>query len=448
MTLISVIIPMYKSEKYIKACLQSVLNQTYNNIEIICIDDASPENESKIVKEIMNKDSRIKLIKHNTNLGLGGARNTGINAAKGEYIVSVDSDDLMYPKLIETAYKATENGKYDIVSFGYERINEREELISTHEKRNQIFKNGEFNIFYTTNPAFWNKIWRKNLYKNIKFPNFLYYQDLATTPRIYNIAKNLKCIPDILYRYRVHNNTITFSYSDKHLIDLLKVFLILKKYLIINNIDNFYEDILIKRITDAFSYHMKNVKKILDEEAYIKYIEILNILKFGLIDYIDNTTLLNKQELEYAIEKCNYRCNIPCNNNSILPISVLIKTFIRPKSLERLLISIAEYQKKYNIKFFEILVCDDSPDKFQRSNESIIDIISKKYININIKYYKIEKYIGLSAGRNILVKNASQKYILLLDDDFIIDNECDIRNTLDYFNSNDDVDIIGGWLKK
>ena len=117
MDLISIIIPCYNSEKYIEECLVSVINQTYKNIEIICVDDCSEQNERAIIDRYMNVDKRIVYIRHSENRGLGGARNTGIANSHGKYIASIDSDDVMYNNLIEKAYNATKNATVDIVAF-------------------------------------------------------------------------------------------------------------------------------------------------------------------------------------------------------------------------------------------------------------------------------------------------------------------------------------------
>ena len=90
---LSIVIPVYNTAIYLKECLESIINQTYSEIEIICVDDCSPDNSAEIIKEYAAKDSRIKYIKHTENKFQGGARNTGINAAEGSYITFVDSDE-------------------------------------------------------------------------------------------------------------------------------------------------------------------------------------------------------------------------------------------------------------------------------------------------------------------------------------------------------------------
>ena len=104
--MISVILPIYQVENYIDECLNSIMVQTYGDIEIICVNDCTMDNSITIVKEYMKKDKRIRLINHSENRGLGGARNTGIDSANGEYILFVDSDDYIHKTLVEKLYHA------------------------------------------------------------------------------------------------------------------------------------------------------------------------------------------------------------------------------------------------------------------------------------------------------------------------------------------------------
>lgn len=106
MSKISVIIPIYNVEKYLEKCLKSVINQTYKDLEIICVDDCSPDNSNKIVQEYLKKDSRIKLIKREKNGGLSAARNSGLEIATGDYIYFLDSDDWIDLDYLEKMYNA------------------------------------------------------------------------------------------------------------------------------------------------------------------------------------------------------------------------------------------------------------------------------------------------------------------------------------------------------
>lgn len=112
--MISVIIPIYNVERYLERCLQSVINQTFKDIEIILVDDGSPDKCPHICDKYAEKDNRIKVI-HKQNGGLSSARNAGLNHAKGEYVTFIDSDDFVHPNMIERLYRETKTVKYDIV---------------------------------------------------------------------------------------------------------------------------------------------------------------------------------------------------------------------------------------------------------------------------------------------------------------------------------------------
>lgn len=115
--LVTVVLPIYNVEKYLNRCVESVVNQTYSNIEILLIDDGSTDNCSRMCDEWAKKDGRIKVI-HKENQGLGMARNTGIDNAEGEYICFFDSDDFIAPETVEEAYKKVVSDKADICQFG------------------------------------------------------------------------------------------------------------------------------------------------------------------------------------------------------------------------------------------------------------------------------------------------------------------------------------------
>ena len=117
---ISVIIPMYNVEKYLRMCLDSVLNQTFSDWQAICVDDGSPDNSGKIAEEYAVRDKRFVVV-HKKNGGLSDARNFGMHYAKGKYIMFLDSDDFIHPQMMEFAYRFAERDNSGIVAFSYDR---------------------------------------------------------------------------------------------------------------------------------------------------------------------------------------------------------------------------------------------------------------------------------------------------------------------------------------
>lgn len=299
---ITVIIPIYNTEKYLDKCIRSVREQTFNDIEIICVDDCSPDESRVIVEKHMREDERIIFLQHEKNLGLGGARNSAIRIARGEYIASVDSDDYMQPKMLEKLWAATDNGLFDIVSCGFNHVDEMGSILSSTKHKNAQFSKDEINIFKTLPPAFWNKLWRTSLYTDnqIFFPNHDYYEDMSTTPRILSKANSIKVINDKLYNYLYRSESITGSYGDKYVIDYFKGFEIILEFLIETDLYEEYEEDYNEYVKNNIAYHAKNV---LGSDLYLEkkkqYLRNLLFLKLGFqenykaIRYRDLNDLVN-----------------------------------------------------------------------------------------------------------------------------------------------------------
>ena len=135
---LSIVIPVYNTAVYLKECLDSIINQTYSNIEIICVDDCSPDNSAEIIKEYAAKDNRIKYIKHSENKKQGAARNTGIDAATGKYITFIDSDDYLNDKYVyEKCISLMEKNNADIITFSFTSFDAE----NNSEKYTNVLKN-------------------------------------------------------------------------------------------------------------------------------------------------------------------------------------------------------------------------------------------------------------------------------------------------------------------
>lgn len=120
--IVSIIVPIYNVEKYLKRCLDSVISQSYSDWELICVNDASPDACAAILAEYEAKDARIRTITHAENKGLSGARNSGLAQAQGKWVLFIDSDDYIHPQLLEHTLNLAKNENADLVSFDYERV--------------------------------------------------------------------------------------------------------------------------------------------------------------------------------------------------------------------------------------------------------------------------------------------------------------------------------------
>lgn len=218
--LISIIIPVYKVENYLDRCLKSVVNQTYRNLEIILVDDGSPDRCPEMCDSWAEKDNRIKVI-HKHNGGLSDARNTGIEIASGDLITFVDSDDWieidMYKHMIERMME----DRSEICICGINIIENG--VIVKHSSICQLNEsNAELGLELlfngTISVAVWNKIYKRELFDKIRFPKGKIYEDEFTTPYILQSVKKITytCVP--YYNYFVCQGSILrTSFSDKRL---------------------------------------------------------------------------------------------------------------------------------------------------------------------------------------------------------------------------------------
>lgn len=220
--LISVIIPIYNVEKYIYRCLESVINQTYTNLEIILVDDESPDNCPQICDEYKQKDNRVTVI-HKKNGGLSDARNTGINKCKGRYITFVDSDDWLPLNAIEILYYNLIKENADISSGNLKEIFKNTTYVNTSEKSTTVTLNNEEamqDLMYLHNlsNSASGKLYKKELFNHIKYPVGKLYEDLATTYRLFDISNKIVITDSIVYFYFQNSNSIMHKqYTNKRL---------------------------------------------------------------------------------------------------------------------------------------------------------------------------------------------------------------------------------------
>ncbi|MBQ3652809.1 MAG: glycosyltransferase family 2 protein [Synergistaceae bacterium] len=217
--LISVIVPAYNVEKYLARCLNSILAQTYTNLEILIIDDGSTDSTGTISDQYALRDPRIRVI-HQENQGLAEVRNVGLREARGEYIQFVDSDDWIDPETIETCYKYLHEYDADIVSFCF--IHEYEngkryhpaeihspELMSGAKSLSLIFFQGSIHV------ASWNKLFRADLFDGVAFPAGRLHEDIYTIYKVLARAEKVLSVSDEFYHYFHRQGSITAVFSER-----------------------------------------------------------------------------------------------------------------------------------------------------------------------------------------------------------------------------------------
>lgn len=219
---ISVIIPVYNVEKYLIDCLESVVSQTYKNLEIIIVNDGSTDCSGDISDEYEKKDERIRVV-HQKNMGLSGARNTGIDMATGEYITFLDSDDYLEIDILEKLVKILEKNKSDIAVAGINFCNEQGKTLYEQKSKGikkYVGKNQLYNLLTSNeiNTMAWGKLYRISLFKDLRYPLHKYHEDVFLTYKLLDQSKSTIVIPDIGVHYRQVKTSIVHStFCLKHL---------------------------------------------------------------------------------------------------------------------------------------------------------------------------------------------------------------------------------------
>ena len=252
---ISIIIPMFNVEKYLRRCLDSVLNQTFKDWQAICVDDGSPDKSGDIAEEYAKKDKRFVVV-HKKNGGLSDARNAGFPYAKGKYIMYLDSDDFIHPQTMEIAYQAAEDNDADIVSFQYDRAYRPRLMLrhflrlntdnvvpfSIHKKYDinkiktktvdDVFELATERTHNKTNPnrkwlvkhcQVWKNMYKKSLIKDIPFIKGIVFEDFPWWSEVMLKNPRLTVVPLPLYYYIPNFGGIVLSEKQLRIMKCLSV---------------------------------------------------------------------------------------------------------------------------------------------------------------------------------------------------------------------------------
>jgi len=219
---ISVIAPIYKAEFYLDRCIKSIVNQTYKNLEIILVDDDSPDRCPQICDEWQKKDERIIVI-HKQSGGVAAARNTGLDKATGGFISFVDSDDFITDDFLETLYNICNEYECDIAQCGYTEVFNDSIVSCAKENSIKIFGNIQmlYNIYSELDIStivLWNKLYKKHLFENIRYPAGKIHEDEAVSYKVIYNANKIAVTSKRLYMYyQSDNSVIRGKYNSKRL---------------------------------------------------------------------------------------------------------------------------------------------------------------------------------------------------------------------------------------
>ena len=383
--LISIVVPIYNVENYLRQCLDSISEQTYKNFECILINDGSTDNSKQIAEEYLT-DSRFKLI-NQSNKGLSGARNTGISHIREEstFISFVDSDDYIYPDFLETLIEHIEDD-VDIIEgmidYFHDEIKvdnvchdfEKQILISKDDKLGKLALN-ELRV------SVFPKLFRKSLFTEDFFPEGWIFEDLAVVPELVIHSGKWIKLPKVIYGYRIRPNSITTKEFSEEKLDVFKIF---GKY-----------DLFFKDESDG--------TKLLVEK--LKYLH----LNYHDIEFVPEN---NRYKQLYKQEKQKLLSKIADYESKAL-ISIIVPIYNVEKYLRQCLDSIQDQSYQ---NFECLLINDGSPDNSAD--------ICKEYVSKDPRFRYIEKENGgVSSARNLGIEHSKGEYITFIDSDDWVDSD-------------------------
>ncbi|WP_027216421.1 glycosyltransferase family 2 protein [Butyrivibrio fibrisolvens] len=302
--LVSVIVPIYNVEDYLPKCIDSIICQTYKNIEIILVDDGSPDSCGQICENYKKKDSRIKVI-HKENGGLSDARNAGICRAKGSYYVFIDSDDYIHERMIETLVEGVVSTGADIAVCSFKNVKE-DEIIDIHSGINT----GSYKLIsedidrlsyfygdkYTEFTVAWNKIYPASFFKEIKYPKGKIHEDEFTTYKLLELAKKIAYIDVPLYYYVSRSSSIMgeeFSLKRLHRLDAISERM--DHYLSLGKYDWYEKNLFLYRI-----FYVRYYKAVQKQKMDIDILkEYFKTYKKSVLKDILKTNISIKKKLGY-----------------------------------------------------------------------------------------------------------------------------------------------------
>lgn len=307
MKTVSIVIPVYNVEKYLPECLDSVINQTYKDLQIIVIDDGSTDSSGKICDQYAEKDNRITVI-HQENAGAANAKNTGLDNVKGEYLAFADSDDWVELNWIETLVNAMEKYDADVVECGFDNVfvNEVEEgkvytegeMLTTEDYFKQYNENWVSVIF-------WNKLFRAELTEGIRFrKERRCIDDEFYTYKVVSNAKKMIRVSNILYHYRQRKSSA--AHSEKNLLQITEdnLEVLIERYKWIASKNKKLRNTYLTYDVDTLMYCAKNF--LFNEKLIKKHKKISSFyLRQCILLFPNALTVYNAFRNRYT-KKCDY----------------------------------------------------------------------------------------------------------------------------------------------
>lgn len=295
---ISIIVPIYNASKYLKKCLDSLVNQTKKELEFILINDGSTDDSESIIKSY--EDDRIKYFKR-SNHGIGKTRNFGINKSTGKYIMFLDSDDYLKTDACEVLYKRIEKEKLDLVVCDFYRVNSNVLEEKINDFKNTSLKDNP-KLLLDINLAPWNKIYRSDLIKDnkIKFVEDLKYEDAPFVALALLKSKKIGKVNKPLVYYRVHERSET-TVRDERIFDIIKIVDIIRDYFKDYDWSSDVVDTLTIKILVNYNIQQRNIR---DKKLRNKFIDsTFDYFERNIPNYRQNSYFKERNMLKSFIEK-------------------------------------------------------------------------------------------------------------------------------------------------
>lgn len=308
---LSIIVPIYNVESYLKKCIESILAQTYKEFELILVDDGSPDNCGKICDEYAKQDNRIKVI-HKKNGGLSSARNAGLDKATGEYISFIDGDDFIEKNMYERMLQYLNKYKADIVICEVNDVDEEDNILDKKvrytSKEAELMDATEAMRRYLMGEwtASWDKLYKRELFNEIRFPEGKINEDVAIMLHIFEQTGRIVYIKEALYNYRQRANSITTSHFS------------IKKFDALENCVNNLQYIKDKHpeLKNEAEYMLSNcilwlsqmIGRQADKGEYIEGVqEIKKLLRRQIISIYKNSILSNSTKVKLTLMMMSFK---------------------------------------------------------------------------------------------------------------------------------------------
>lgn len=315
---ISVIVPVYNTAAYLPKCLDSILNQTFGDFELLVINDGSKDNSQQIIDQYVEKDSRtVSIIKENG--GLSDARNKGLDLAKGEFIAFIDSDDYIDPTMFEEMIELAEKHQSEIVFCDLVKVDENgnqfRDLPQSPQLPDKIELIDDLTIFGEMSCFACNKLFKRSLFDTHRFQKGIHFEDIELIPKLVLDSTIISKINQPFYKYFERQDSITKTHTRKGL----------DMFIAVENVTNYFKQ-------SQYRHHLKELKRFQIIQGYYSYLAYVAYvedkpLKVEMINHLISFTksnqIKNSEIKKYKRFEVNYLSSLPLKKKIFYVLSLL-----------------------------------------------------------------------------------------------------------------------------